>query len=71
MKIGELGRLGWVTNGLRKYLTRRMVLANLGEICAHGDKSGCGGSAAQFCSKRVFRVATLLGRASFQLTFTG
>jgi hypothetical protein len=54
-----------VRNGSRtghKYLTLRMVLANLGEICAHGGESGRGGSAAQYCSKRVFRVSTRLGR---------
>jgi hypothetical protein len=57
-----------VTNGLDKYLTRRMVLANLGEVCFHGDESGCGGSAAQFCSKLVFRVSTrpcLFDRSDF------
>ena len=46
-----------VRNGSRtghKYLTLRMVLANLGEICAHGGEFGRGGSAAQFCSNEYF-----------------
>ena len=50
-----------------KYLTRRMPLANLSEIYAHGDESACGGSAAQFCSKRVFRVSTPWGSSATRI----
>jgi hypothetical protein len=36
---------------LHKYLTRRTALADLGEICALGNESGSGDSAAQIWSQ--------------------
>ena len=45
-------------NGLHKHLTRRMLFANLGEICAQDDEFRLWRFSRQFCSKRVFRVAT-------------